>query len=129
MLRAGLWHRGQLRQVSVDAPPPGQDWSIQVPTTPEGVWWEVKSIVAQLVTSAAVANRQVRWLFFAGQTDLGSRVASAYVVAASPTSVAAGTSRIYAAFQGGPNVGAASDLTGLPIDTRVQAGHYIGSLT
>ena len=121
MLRAGLWHRGMLRAVSAETPPPGQDWAIQVPTVPEGVWWEVKSIVAQLVTSATVANRSVRWLF-ASQFNptLGERISAAYFAASSPGTLAAASSRIFSAYQGAPAVNSVSDSTGLPIDNRVQ---------
>lgn len=129
MLRAGLWHRGIQKQIIADTPQAGQDWFVQVPNAPEGVWYEVLAIVAQLVTSAAVATRQVRWMYFTSPNEIGQRLASAYVVCSTPGNLLAGTSRIFAAGAGCPAVNNASDLTGLPIGVRVPAGHFIGSLT
>lgn len=63
MLRAGLWHRGQVRLLTIDPPVAGKDWAIEMPQGPEGVQYEPLVMSAIITDSAGVANRNFN--FFA----------------------------------------------------------------
>lgn len=63
MLRAGLWHRGQVRLLTIDPPAAGRDWAVEMPQGPEGVQYEPLVMMAIITNSAAVANRNFN--FFA----------------------------------------------------------------
>lgn len=127
MLRAGLWHRGMQHLLSADAPAAGKEWSLEMPTVPEGVHFRIKSVMYNFTTSVAVANRASTLVYAAGQ-QIYARMTSPTVQAASIV----GQYSFYEA-RNSNNISptAASILVGIPLafDGRVRAGQRIGSQT
>lgn len=132
MLRAGLWHRGMTRLVTAENPDPGKNWKVQVPTTPEGVWWRLKAAAFNLLTSGTVNTRSPR-LFIASAdvTQLPGTVEQlqgSYVVNNALATQAAAVEGFYFFYEGSTKSGAGSAQGDLPSDMRIQPGHYIGSI-
>lgn len=129
MLRAGLWHRGLTRLFSSETPPVGKEWKIQVPTTPEGVFWRVKSLTYVMTTSAAVANRRAGLLFSA--TDEGGGGERSYLRTGCDANIIAASAVVVCAAEGGELsvLNSPQQNMTLPIDLRIPPGHYVRSST
>lgn len=141
MLRAGLWHRNKPIIVNVDPPGAGKDWVVQVPTTPEGVWWRLKSIVFTLLTDATAGNRQVT--LYVGDSADGGAAGVRLTPGGAYAGICSGFQEqpnrayhyVYGEDQGHPfDVGTGAPPSqvisiSLPHDFRVAPGHFIGTFT
>lgn len=87
MLSAGLWHRGKQIVLQCDTPAAGVNWAIQLPTTPDGVFWRIRSIAFTLVTDATVVNRFNRVTYRLGGVD-----GPVYVITGNPSAMVAANS-------------------------------------
>ncbi len=112
---------GAARSVQVTTPGAGADWSVTVPTNAR---WELTSFAAQLVTSAAVANRAARVIIDDGANTV-FEVPNPAVQAANLTVVYS-----YGAGAGGPMIADAPFIEApIPNDFYVPAGFRIRSTT
>ena len=124
-IQSPLWREGQQRIVIVDPPGAGKDWTVTVPTTPEGIWWEPVAIRWRETNSAVVANRSPLVMFDSG-TDGGE-----YAAGLTTQSTAANAVSIVHVANYGTSFG-----TIVPTRTvvacptlKLQPGHRIRSLT
>lgn len=130
MLRAGLWHRGSTRLITIDTPPVGTDWLITVPSVPEGIWWEPKSIFFATLNDATVQNRIAR-INIVASADF---FAFPYVQFGAVTPVPASTLGRFAFGQAMPlglidnaGVGQVNQQASIPFGLRIPSGHSIRS--
>lgn len=133
MLRAGLWHRGMTRLVGIESPDIGKNWKIQVPSTPEGVWWRLKAVAWNLLTSATVATRSPRLFIGASDFTDASRTVveqlqGAHVVINHNQTQAANLEGFFFFYEGCAKTAANAAQTELPHDLRIQPGYFVGSI-
>lgn len=84
MLSAGLWHRGKQVILQCDTPAAGVNWGLQLPNTPDSVFWRIRSIAFTLVADANVANRIQRVTYRIGGVD-----GPVYAISGNPTAIVA----------------------------------------
>lgn len=129
-----VWREGLQRLVTVDAPGPGQEWVVTVPTVPEGIWWRIKGIAYQFTTSAVAGARQPRVIYKAS-AERGQRSGAWFGDFGGSTTQGASLSSLASWYEllppGAPPAFGTSfhfDVA-LPFDVRLQPGWSVGSQT
>lgn len=111
------WRRS--RQIIVGAAPAaGADWSV---TVPAGELWELRSVFAQLVTSAAVATRGARLVVNDGT--------AAFLTLPAPATQAASLTGTYTWAPHGPQLALAQANIGFVPELSLMPGWSIASST
>jgi hypothetical protein len=131
------WRPGIIRLILVDTPDPAREWRVQVPTTPEGVWWKLICGHARLVRNITAVKPFI-------QVDAGGEENNVvpftpipyWVVGSSSASPAPNVPDVYVFGDIGVTTDAAASYgPGLlhqwpwPKDLLIQPGHFIRSRT
>lgn len=122
------WRKGIIRLVTIEPPPPGKDFFIQVPTVPEGIWWRPKSLRFRYVASAAAVSRLVGMGFSTGKDEVDP-----YLRVITTVSLGNGLTQTFNFFEGAAQnidlvvAGAGEHNTQFPREYLVQPGHFIRS--
>jgi len=126
MLRAGLWHRGQMRVLTWNEnPQPGKEFVFTFPQGPEGLFYGIENFLVQVDLSAVAGNRN-----FTFHLDNG---AERYARWGSAQSEVATAQVEFIAYPGGQpsiliNPTRKGQLLAMPM-VRVPPGHRISSET
>lgn len=127
-----VWREGLHRIINVDPPGVGQEWSVQVPQVPEGIWWRVKAVTARFAASAVAGNRSFRVLVDTGNPG------NVYAVGAQSSNVAAGVTAEITLEESMNPSGLMLGVAGVPVnrivgpwpfDVRIAPGHFVRSET